>query len=184
MGSTHKVEEKNGLEDIKERINKIDSEAIRKQLSEMLNEAFKSNVPIPSSSKDSVVSYRDYYIVPTDIRDPESGNILYRKGDKVDAPVPDGQSLDLCFIDGSDKKQILDIVTEKFGSCVYFVNNRDTRELKKLYPEYKFFPIGKQNYSYVTRFSIDSLPTKIHKVNNTVTKTTINIVELREKFIE
>lgn len=182
VGVLYDIKEVNLQDIVDQGIKDLNTTKIKKKMYESVNKAFYSKVDFNDSLEENTVKYIDYYIVPYDVINPQNGEVLYYKGDKIKTPLPIGVKMDLCFIDGSDDKEVLEEIFSNFGKCVYFVNNIDTREIEKRYPLYNFFPIGGQNLIYKQRFNIDVVPTKISKENDVITKRTLNIEMIREKY--
>ncbi len=181
QGKTYNIQEKSIKELILEGVEKLDKKALKNKYLLSIDNAFTSAISLPVSNSDSKRTYVDYVIATYDVPDPNNpGAILYEKGDSIASSIPEGATLNMCFIDGSDR-ELAEEVAEEFGKCDYLVANQDIRKIDYL-GDNLVFPMGK---TYIGRFGITKLPVKLVMFSDKITKIHLDMKrvakELREK---
>ena len=174
QGELYDIKERNGDDLIKEKLRDLNKTKIREDLQKKVIAAYKTSVGLPKSLVDKTVTSKDSVRARWDIVDPY-GNTIYKKGDFIVSKIPKGLRVELCFVDGDVKKNILDKIIAEFGrECVYMVDNMDSRKFETRYGV-RAFPMGGQNIVYLKRFKVESTPTKIIKFEDKITRITLNI---------
>lgn len=106
-GAVYDIVEKDAMQEIEERLAKVDIEAIKKSLRKSVIDKL-SNINIPGIGKavrDDVRTFRPIYTLPFDIRD-EKGRVIYPKGYTFNPLQLFSFPYIFVFIDGSSKKEI------------------------------------------------------------------------------
>lgn len=181
-GELFDIAERNGNDVIQEEIKNVNFEEMRRNLIYKVDSLYTSKMGMPSSTKTSIKEVRDLVAARWDVVD-SYGNVLYRKGDLIPNALPNGVSLNICFIDGKDSYKVLEYIVEKFGKCIYMIDNYDSRIFSKKFNKSQVFPLNPQNEIYVNRFNIKSLPTKITKVKDLIITETIDVISLRKQLL-
>lgn len=106
-GAVYDIFEKDAMQEIEERLARVDMEAIRKSLRKsVINKLNNINVSgIGKAVKDDVRTFRPVYTLPFDIRD-EKGRVIYPKGYTFNPLQLFSFPYIFVFIDGSSKKEI------------------------------------------------------------------------------
>jgi hypothetical protein len=178
LGKQYKIEEENIKNLIAKKVALIDGKELQKEYLSSIEAAFSSTISLPSSKKDKTTETLDYVVAEFDIFSPsDPTKIVYKKGDKLLSSLPPGNELNLCFIDASNESLAKAVVLE-FGVCDYLITNKDIRKISYLQGQ-KVFPMA---LSYVSRFGVDVLPTKITMVGDKIIKKQLNVVRLLEKL--
>ena len=177
-GLLYDIEEINGDDLIKKELKKIDAKKIIIKLNKEISNSFISHLNLPSSIKDMSMTKIDIVKARWDIKD-SRGSLIKAKGDDIISRLPKGVKLELCFIDANVPKAVFKKILQKFGKCIYMVNNINSEEFTKLYG-HEAYPLVSQNLTYIDRFKIKYFPTKIIKYEdkiNTITLSIPNIIE-------
>ena len=182
VGKTYEIYEENGNDFIQRRIRETDWQSIENEIKDEIQASFKSNINLPDSKKDFEEESLDLVPSRWDIRNIE-GEIVVKKGDLIPSILPFGAKLEICFISGKEDKKVIDYILKDFGSsCIYLVDGVDSREFEELF-NVESYPMAEQNLIFLQRFNIDSVPTKITKSTDKITKKTIDIVSLRKLIL-
>lgn len=106
-GAVYDIFEKDAMQEIEEKLARIDMEAIRKSLRKsVINKLSNINVSgIGKAVKDDIRTFRPIYTLPFDIRD-EKGKVIYPKGYTFNPLQLFSFPYIFVFIDGSSKKEI------------------------------------------------------------------------------
>jgi len=180
QGKTYNIQEKSIKELILEGVENLDKEDLRKQYLKSIDSAFTSTIGLPASKSDSKRTYTDYVIATYDVPDPNNpGTILYEQGDAIPSIIPRGTTLNMCFIDGTDKELAAEVAKE-FGKCDYLVSNQDIRTIDYL-GNNLVFPMGK---TYIRRFGIKKLPVKLVMFSDKITKIHLDMKRIAKKLRE
>ena len=177
-GNQYDIKEQNGNDLIQDAIKKFDTKELEILLKREVEKAFKSSLNIPASQMKTRIKKLDLVKARWDITSPVDGTVLFRKGDLIPSYLPVNIELNLCFLDANESEKITKYTIEKFGKCIYVVNNMDSRKFTKKY-NVESYPMTTINIEYIKRFNIEYLPTKITKKDKFITTTTINVIELR-----
>ncbi len=173
-GKQYKISERNANELVKEKLKELDYKKIEEKIDKEIESLKVSRVKIKTSMQDITVTSKDLYKAKWDIRDID-GSLLYAKGDYIPTTLPKGVQMELCFVDGSLLKGVVDEVVASFGKkCKYFVNKKNIDVFAKEYGV-EAYPMGGQNAPYLARYKVDVLPTKITRFDDMVTMQKLNI---------
>jgi len=154
-GKMYEIIEEDANEFIQKRIKKLDIPKIEESMHKSFESAGQSNLFIKTSYSDEEIKTKDVYLANRDIAD-YTGKILYREGEAIPTSLSAGQKIELCFVDGSLSKEVLDYIVNDFGkSCKYIVNKKEVSEFHKLY-RVQAFPMSSQNLSYLDRYGVTS----------------------------
>lgn len=106
-GAVYDISEKDAMQEIEERLARVDMEAIRKSLRKsVINKLSNINVSgIGKAVKDDIRTFHPIYTLPFDIRD-EKGKVIYPKGYTFNPLQFFSFPYIFVFIDGSSKKEI------------------------------------------------------------------------------
>ena len=111
-GTLYRIQEQDALEWISNRLHQLEQsgqlEAMNKQLQAKVSKKIYRPKPVLGLTKTTTpsVRYRDLTAeAPADIRD-DQGNLIYRKGTRVQAPILYQSAKALLFLDGDDKAQV------------------------------------------------------------------------------
>jgi hypothetical protein len=182
QGIVYNIEEENGNSLIQKRIKDLNITKLTNIYKANIEKAYYGDVSIADSIFNFINTEEDYTLAAFDIKD-IFGNILYKKNDKIASILPNKITLDLCFINGNFSNKIINHIIDDFGKeCIYLVSKVDIRTFKKTYRIEEVYPLNTQNNSYVERFNIKYLPTKIHKFSKYITTKTLNIQEIQELY--
>lgn len=179
-GTSYPLLEENGDDLIQRGLKDLNVTQIENNLKQQVNDSFFSKETFLESNSDSIFDEKDYVTAQFDIISPD-GYLLYQQGEKIPAVLPDGASIEMCFINGNDDDEVIKWVIASFGKCIYMVNNADVRLFDKKY-KVDAFPIGGQNMMYVERYGIQSLPTKIIRSKGDIKTITLDIVKFKEEL--
>ncbi|HIE59714.1 MAG TPA: hypothetical protein EYP82_07285 [Hydrogenothermaceae bacterium] len=178
QGKTYDIQEKSIKELILEGVEKLDKEELKKKYLQSIDNAFTSTVRLPASNSDSKRTYVDYVVATYDVPDPNNpGEILYRKGERIASAIPEGVTLNMCFIDGNDREFAVEVVKE-FGKCDYLVANEDIRKVDYLGSNL-VFPMGR---GYIKRFGIKKLPAKLIMFEDKITKIHLDMKRIAKEI--
>ncbi|WP_294961521.1 hypothetical protein [Sulfurimonas sp.] len=165
QGKQFKIVEENGNELIQKELKKLDYKKIDKDINDSIEKLKTSMYKIKASAVDSIETTKDLYKAKWDIKDVD-GSVLYTKGDYIPTTLSKGVQLELCFVDGSLLKGVVDEIVKTFGNkCKYFINKKNIDLFAKEYGV-ETYPLGGQNVPYLTRYKIESLPTKIIRIED------------------
>lgn len=106
-GAVYDIAEKDAMEEIRERLARVDIEAIKARLKQSVIKKLNNiNVSgIGKATKDEVRSFRPVFTLPFDIKD-EKGRIIYPKGYTFNPLQLFTFPYIFVFIDGSSQKEI------------------------------------------------------------------------------
>jgi len=179
-GNVYDVEEKT-LKQTFEPIYEKNKAKFKPMIIKAYNQAFTKYSTLPNSTKDANTTSIDYSIVPYDIVNPYNHNeLIYRKGDKIAVPLPQGVKKSFCVIDGSRNKKIVDKVISELGKCsFYLVANIDIRKfIKKYHFKKEIYPY---NEALIKRFQVTSLPHKVILFGKYRVNKTLNYYRIRKE---
>lgn len=183
-GTTYTIQEENGQDLIDRRLKEINFKVIENDFKRQIDESFTSKELIKESEKDNDVTKKDFAIISHDIISPLDGTLIYREGDKIPSVMPNGLKMSVCFVNGGDKKEVVDWVVAQFKDCsIFMVNNMDSRKFEEIYKK-ESYPIGGQNSNYIKAFEVETLPTMVIKQNDTIQHKTLNIIKFKREFEE
>lgn len=179
QGKQYPIAEENGNDIIQESIKSVNWTMVEKDLNDKIDKYFYSQESFQDNIFNDEIFRKDFVLAQHDVFSLD-GKLIYRAGDKILSSIPDGAELNLCFIDGSDKKEVIEEIINSFGECIYFVNNIDSRHFENIYGK-SAYPIGGQNKIYSERFKITHLPTKITKIKDGLFIKNLDISLIRKK---
>jgi len=167
VGKLYDIKEKNFLLDYEENKQKLkrylSKKYIRKQLLKTIQKIadFKTNKQL--CLKDMTIGPEiDYVKVPVDIINP-LGRIIYKKGEVIPSKIPNGQTLDLCFIGGKGNKittiNQINFFAKKYPKCIFLVSDFNVLELRKFFPSLEIYPSSLEQEN---RFNIKCYPVHIY----------------------
>lgn len=165
-GHHYQIVEKDFLTTIKEGMEEIDVEAIKKDLVRQVTEQATGDNNLSVCRDDSSKTELDYLVLEEDIYNP-AGRLYQKKGTKILAGI--NQPLDVCFVDGSNmialKNQIDYFDKETDKKCIYLISNRNVLDVHKKFPDRtsSFFPSRERDEK---RFNVKCMPTKVHMMGN------------------
>ena len=140
----------------------LSKQYIKKKIEETIKKDsyYKSNKPL--CLRDFTVGpVIDYIKAPIDIINP-LGRIIIKKGEKIPSKIPNGKTLDLCFVDGKGNKittiNQINYFKNKVPNCIFLVSNYNIMELRKKFP---FLNIYASSIMQEKRFSIKCYPVHI-----------------------
>lgn len=178
IGKTYHIEEKSIKEQILEGVRNLNKKKITRDYIASINNAFTSQVNLPSSKRDQKKEYRDEVEVEFDIIDPSDPNrILHHKGDIIASTLPVKQVLNMCFVDAKNEAIAKEVIKE-FGQCDYLIANRDIRRMNYI-KGFRIFPMGQ---AYINRFNISKLPVKLTMYGDKILKTHLSVPRILEKL--
>lgn len=176
-GAQYEIEEENCNEVVKKGLEELDYKKIDDDIAKAYEELKTSNVKIKTSIEDLNITVKDLYKAKYDIK-LYDGTVAYKKGDYIPTDLPYGSKFSLCFVDGSIHKTVVDEIVAIFGNdCKYFVNKKNIDAFSKEY-DVEAFPMGGQNTSYLDRYAVDALPTKITRFKDKKIILKLNIKRL------
>jgi len=170
-GKLYDIKEKNFLVEYENEKHKLikylSRDYIKKQLMKTIKKIsnFQTNKPLCIRDQ-KIGPLVDYVKVPTNIVNP-LGRIIFKKGEKIPSKIPNGKTLDLCFINGNGNKittiNEINFFKKQNPNCVFLVSDYNVMKLRDMFPSLEIYPSSQKQEE---RFELKCYPVHIHFYND------------------
>ena len=178
IGNTFSIQEKDALEEIIEKAEKLDWEAFWKNYSKLIYKHFTVNFDLPKAENYSVKKETPLYVLDINITD-AYGNIIYPAGytfnplDYIKLPYT------FVFFDGEDENEVKYVV-ERFGktnNVYFFVTKGNILILREQFKKENVYPV---NNFILDRFKVKKTVSVVIQEGNYLKIEEVPVKEVKE----
>lgn len=186
QGYTYEIKEKNFLKAVEDELKHFDTSDIKITLENEVKKQATGENNLKTCKNTREIKEEDYILLPEDIYTP-TGKLYQKKGTKVTAYLEEYQAVDLCFVDGTNIKELENQINffdkETNKKCVYLVSNINILDVYKKWPDRNrdMFPSKK---AFESRFNVECIPTRIKLVYNDRIKNEYSIEKFKHSLEE
>ncbi len=157
-GELYEIKEKDGLEEIYERVRSVDMIKLRERVIASAEKLLVLKSELNKACENRTFSFYPYYVLPFDIKD-EKGRIIYPKGFMFN-PLDSLQGLIshyiFVFFDGNSEREVKWLLSNRFyvEKAILIATGGDIRELVKIFKR----PVYVFNKEMKERFRVERTP--------------------------